>query len=230
MNYLHVIFLHPAKKPITGQSIILYQFIKNKKMNLENYEQEIISRGDGLEFKTDLSFSINEANRIGVFIFIISIILFSPPYIFIWGFNEFYEGLKNFLFNIKITIPVIIAGIFIHEFIHGIFIVVVGKQSFKQVRFGFNPDYYAPYAHSKTPLKAIIYKISTLAPLVILGFIPVLTAYFIKSPFLLFFGIVFIFAASGDILIYWKIRKVPKNHLVADHPERAGCYVYENPF
>lgn len=199
-------------------------------MELTDNEQEINLQDDEMDFKKDMSFSVAEANRLSALIFIISIILFSIPFILIRGFDIFYAGLKEFLFNIKITIPVILAGIIIHEAIHGISIALIGKQGFKQVKFGFNADYYAPYAHSKTPLKAIYYKISTFAPLLILGLVPALLSLFVNSTFMLFFGIVFIFAASGDILILWKIRKVANNCLVADHPERAGCYVYENPF
>jgi len=199
-------------------------------MELENKNSGKKIEEEDLDFKTDMSFSIIEANKLSVILLIVSIIIFSLPFLFIWDYNTFMEGLKEFLFDIKITIPLIIGGIFIHEFIHGIFIVIIGKQSIKQVKFGFNPEYYSPYAHSKTPLKAIHYKISTAAPLVILGLLPVFISFIIGNAFLLFFGIVFIFAASGDILILWKIRKVSNEKLVADHPERTGCYVYDNPF
>jgi hypothetical protein len=32
-------------------------------------------------------------------------------------------------------------------------------------------------------------------------------------------------AASGDAIIIWLVRDVPRDHLVVDHPDRAGCLV-----
>jgi hypothetical protein len=199
-------------------------------MDLITDDKDINSQDEELEFKKDMSFSVREANWLSFFIFGFSLIIFSVPFVLIYGISVYYEGLKEFLFNIKITIPVILIGIVIHELIHGLFILVLVKQGIKHVKFGFNSDYYVPYVHSKIPLKAFHYRIIAISPLICLGIVPVAISFFISSTFLLFFGIVFIFAASGDILILWKIRKVDKENIVADHPERAGCFVYENPF
>lgn len=199
-------------------------------MDIEQNNIEDNTQDEDIEFKTDMSFSMSEANRLSIVIFFASVIVLSLPYIFTWGIDGYYEGLKVFLFNFVVTIPILLVGIFVHELIHGLFIAISGKDGFSNVKFGFNTDYYAPYAHSKVPLKAFQYKLSTVAPLIILGLLPVIISLFTQNTFMLFFGIVFTFTSSGDILVLWKIRKVKKNNLVADHPERAGCFVYDNPF
>ena len=50
---------------------------------------------------------------------------------------------------------------------------------------------------------------------------------FTGNPFIFIFGLAFILAAGGDILILWLLRKVKAGSLVEDHPKRAGCYVID---
>lgn len=43
---------------------------------------------------------------------------------------------------------------------------------------------------------------------------------------ILIFGMFFIMAAGGDLLIINLIRKEKSTDLVQDHPSEAGCYIY----
>lgn len=43
--------------------------------------------------------------------------------------------------------------------------------------------------------------------------------------FILTFGLFFILAAGGDILILWLLRNVKSSSFVQDHPTRVGCYI-----
>jgi len=38
-------------------------------------------------------------------------------------------------------------------------------------------------------------------------------------------GLLFTITACGDFLIFWLIKKVTNDQLVADDPEKAGCRV-----
>ncbi len=64
-------------------------------------------------------------------------------------------------------------------------------------------------------------------PLIILGILPLLLAYPLRSVSLLLWGIIFITSAAGDILMIWKLRKEPASLLVQDHPKEAGCMIFE---
>ena len=65
-------------------------------------------------------------------------------------------------------------------------------------------------------------------PLILLGIIPLILAYPFKSILLLVWGILFVSAAAGDILIAWKIRKESPACLVLDHPKEVGCVIFEH--
>ncbi len=60
-----------------------------------------------------------------------------------------------------------------------------------------------------------------------LGILPAAAGLVTGNPWVMFFGIFFLLAASGDAVILWLLRGVPANALVEDHPTRAGCYVIQ---
>ena len=66
-----------------------------------------------------------------------------------------------------------------------------------------------------------------LMPAIVVGVQPYLAGLFSGNSALTLFGLFFIFAASGDFLILWSLRKVKHGNLVEDHPTNAGCFVYE---
>ncbi len=70
------------------------------------------------------------------------------------------------------------------------------------------------------------YTIALLAPLVILGILPVIYAISVGNIYILILGIFFSGAAAGDLLIYNLIRKENPEDYVLDHPSEAGFYLY----
>ena len=69
-----------------------------------------------------------------------------------------------------------------------------------------------------------------LAPLVVLGIIPIAVAFCIGSVVLLFVGIFMVDGAVGDIMIVLKLlthRSQTDDVLIFDHPTGAGCVVFE---
>ena len=75
-------------------------------------------------------------------------------------------------------------------------------------------------------MQASAYRIGVVMPLLVLGVVPYCVSLVIGSPWLLWFGFVFITAATGDILVLWLLRGIDGKTLVEDHPSNAGCYVY----
>jgi len=63
----------------------------------------------------------------------------------------------------------------------------------------------------------------------VLGLLPSLVGIVTGNAPIMLFGLFFTFAAGGDALVLWLIRKVDPNALVEDHPTNAGCYVLEGP-
>ena len=123
--------------------------------------------------------------------------------------------------------PVFAVGIVLHELIHGLSWMIGGKLSLIQMKFGFQVKSLTPYAHCTVPIPKSSYVFGTLMPSVILGFLPFFVSLANGNGWIFIFSVLFTFAAVGDFLIVWLIRSVEWDQLVEDHPENAGCYVYE---
>jgi hypothetical protein len=144
----------------------------------------------------------------------------------IWGFGRVKEA-SDFLLP-WYFLPIFISGIVVHEFIHGVSWKLAGNLSFEQIKFGFQRKTLTPYAHCTVPIKKSAYVAGTIMPAIILGFIPFLISLFNGNGWILIFGILFTFASAADFLIVWIIRSVSWDTLVEDHPENAGCFVYDS--
>lgn len=178
------------------------------------------------KIKQDLSISMLAAN-LYVFVFALPIagIIFIL-YSLLWDIGARMEIFRDIL-NIIILFTAIFIGIPLHEYIHGISWRILGRLTKDQIEFGFQADTLTPYAHSKIPLKAGVYRMGALMPFIILGAVPAVIALISGSLLLLFFSLVSILGAGGDLAIVWIIRKVKADNLVQDHPVRAGCYVLD---
>jgi hypothetical protein len=162
----------------------------------------------------------------------IALMVFLPYYIF-WNKELTIAAIKNFaknyhggLYSTLITFAVIVFGIVLHEFIHGITWASFSTKGFKSVKFGIYWKELTPYCHCDEPLTVQQYTIGAMMPAILLGFIPSLTAYITGNIFWMLFGLFFTVAASGDFMMIRKMAKENKNTLVQDHPSKIGCFVY----
>jgi len=159
------------------------------------------------------------------------------PYLLIW-FSSFTEKLGYFIrsvfsrggfsvirpYIVKGTISIVL-GIVLHELLHGLGWIPFTKGKFRSLRFGFMVPEMAPYAHCKETLPVYGYRIGILLPAIVLGFLPALKGVVTGSFSWLCYGILFTWAASGDLIMFWHIRKLKPNDKVTDHPEKLGCIV-----
>ena len=122
----------------------------------------------------------------------------------------------------------ILAGIVLHEGLHGLGWVFFTRTKFRSLRFGFMVREMAPYAHCLEPLPVYGYRIGILLPAVVLGLLPALKGIITGSFSWLCYGMLFTWAASGDLIMYWHIRKLNAHAKVMDHPEKLGCIILED--
>jgi hypothetical protein len=144
------------------------------------------------------------------------------PYILIWDYTSFEIGRKEFL---KLFIYMLVFGIIIHELLHGLTWAFFTKKGFKSIKFGING--ITPYCHCKEPLKANHYRLGGAMPLIIMGILPSLLGIILGNGLYLSFGIFFSWAACGDIISLFMLRKYDRNTIVSDHPEKMGFYIEE---
>lgn len=120
---------------------------------------------------------------------------------------------------------VFLAGVVVHEAIHGVAWKLASGKPWRALRFGVQLKTLTPYAHCTEPMSARAYRTGAAAPGVALGLAPVLLALVTGDGALAAFGLFFTLAAGGDALVLWLLRGVAPGRLVADHPTLAGCLV-----
>jgi hypothetical protein len=177
--------------------------------------------------KKDLSISLAASNLYSIPLIIIPFIIFGVPYYLIWG-EENLRANRIDAISLAVIIIVFICGAVIHELIHGVYWVKLGRKDWSTIKFGFNLKTLTPFVHCLEPINARAYRLGTAAPGFILGIMPSILSIILGNVWIFWFGMLFTIAAGGDFLILWTLRKVGSYTLVEDHPARAGCFIYEN--
>ena len=172
-------------------------------------------------------------SKINIFVAIAAIpnlLLFMLPFYLIWQDNlsSELELLKEFVRHPLIIALFIIAGIIIHELIHGITWAIFNPKGFRAIKFGFEFKTITPYCHCKEPMKIKGYLLGAIMPGILMGIIPSIIAIITGDLILLLAGSFFVLAAYGDFYIVKMLRKEDKSQLVLDHPDKIGCYILED--
>lgn len=142
----------------------------------------------------------------------------------IWGIGNLDISSERVLRYDLFFIVGMVAGIVVHELVHGLTWILLTRKGFRHLSFGLMKG--GAYCHIDVPMGKRHYVIGALMPLFLIGIVPLLVAFCIGSLLWLLLGVIFVVAAIGDIMIVWTIRKEPADALVYDHPSEAGCYVY----
>ncbi|MDR1015276.1 MAG: DUF3267 domain-containing protein [Coriobacteriales bacterium] len=171
------------------------------------------------------------ANVLSVLVLISSAVVFGSLYYLVWrakvDFSATFEVLSNNpLLVFLVMCLCLIIGMVAHELIHGIVWAMFAKNGFKSIRFGVVWKMLTPYCHCSEPLAVKQYALGGIMPTILLGIIPALLAIAIGSVGLLAFGVFFITAGSGDLLVIYALRHERGDALVEDHPSEVGYFVY----
>ncbi len=169
--------------------------------------------------REDRSFSMVKAN---VYVLLSAVPLAAALFVPFWLIWGHFDGAD---WNLLVAAGLFLAGVLVHELLHGFAWMIAGGTSRETVKFGFQMKTLTPYAHCTEPLDVTAYRIGAVVPGIVLGIIPAVAALVIGHAGWLVFGFLFTLAAGGDALILWVLHDVPRGALVEDHPERAGCYV-----
>lgn len=174
---------------------------------------------DPFEGKKAYTISIGRANLTAMIIMIPIIAVLGVPYYLIWGVNILHQ--LHFQ-SLGFLIIFIVAGIVIHELLHGITWATFARSGFRAIHFGVKWEYLTPYCHCTEPLKVWQYIVGGMMPLLVMGLIPSIWALIHGNALIMFYGIFFSVAAGGDIQSIWLLRKFKSNRLIYDHPEELG--------
>ncbi|MCM1991617.1 DUF3267 domain-containing protein [Oceanirhabdus seepicola] len=168
----------------------------------------------------DKTFSMAKANVISIFIILPIYITLSIVYNEVCGYE------KTSPFNFIMIGILVVAGLVLHEFLHGFVWQLFCERKWKSINFGFNIKTFSPYAHCKEVLPINQYRLGTIAPAIFTGVIPFIFALIFKNNVLATASILLICVACGDFMILYTIAKEKSTSLVIDHPTMCGCQVY----
>ena len=184
-------------------------------MNKDNFVAENYS-------KEEYKLNVIRARLLCVMVLIIAGLIFVLPFFLLWHDNlQTFQvnrqlELNRRLMNIGLYTIIVLTGIIIHELIHGFFAAIFNKNGFKSIKFGVIPSKGMAYCVNAEILQTNKYIIGLVMPLIILGIIPSIISLFIGNFHLLIFGILFIVAASGDMLLLMQIYKGRHDSWVED--------------
>lgn len=176
--------------------------------------------------KETVTIDPDKVNKMGLIVSVIVIFCSIFFYKLIWGasFTGILKGVVEWV-DLK-GIIVLLLLIITHEMIHGIGYVVIGKSSFKDVKFGVIWKQLMPYAHCKKAMKISAYRWSITLPTIFLGACPFIIGLFTNNPHLYGWGTYMILGGIGDIMILRVLHSYNKDVYIIDHPEEVGCNVY----
>jgi len=173
-----------------------------------------------LENKKEFTISINKVNLYSLIMIIPITAIYLLPFIFIWDFQTFEIGRKEFM---NLFIYLFFFGIIIHELLHGVTWALFTKRGFKSIKFGLNS--LTPYCHCKEPLKVKHYRLGGAMPLIVMGIIPSIIGIVIGNGLYLSIGIFFSWTAGGDIISLFMLKAFNKNTFISDHPDKMGFFI-----
>lgn len=143
-------------------------------------------------------------------------------------FDLIWEGEPRLL---QLNIPTwtkyvaVLIAIMLHELIHGLIFARYAGSGFKAIKFGASLRMGAVYCHCKDPVKVKHYRRAGIAPLVILGLIPLAFALATGVHWINTFGLLMTIAGFGDLMIWLKLLKFDSEMMIRDHPEKLGFIV-----
>ncbi len=164
--------------------------------------------------------------KLNLFVLLLAVplwLLVSGLYVFIFGPSQYVRGIVNVL-NYKIFI-LLFLGIVIHELLHALTWMLLQKEGFSNIKFGFNWHSLTPYTHYTKPLVLFKYRWGGIMPGLLMGILPAIISYAMQNASLNFVSFLFVWAASGDIISLWMLRKLKPSQMVQDHPDELGVMV-----
>lgn len=171
------------------------------------------------------SLSIFEANWKSLLIVLPVAAVYLFAYSMIWSWEKMSSDFLLIYSHYGIALFLLIAGIFVHELLHGITWMAKARLNWDGIQYGFKLSVLTPYAHCKEPISTNAYRWGIIAPGLILGILPFIASLILGNAGLLGFGFIFTLAAGGDFMMLWIIRDIPEDSFVKDHPVRVGCEV-----
>jgi hypothetical protein len=131
----------------------------------------------------------------------------------------------GFLSRLYVLIPALLVSVVVHEGLHALGFLFIGRAPRASVHFGIHRETLSPYAGCHEPLTAGAYRAAVALPGLVLGVAPVLFGLAGGTAWLTLWGSFMLVTAGGDLAVLLALRGVPSAARVVDHPTRVGGLV-----
>ena len=175
----------------------------------------------------DATISMARANGIALVLTPVVFLGLLVVYRLLWATGGIHQDIFQLRY-LPWLLLILVLSIIIHEGLHAVGFVLVGRVPLSAIKFGFSWQGLAPYAPCRVPLPISAYRLSVLLPGFVLGFLPALVGLLIGSFALLLYGAVMLVTAGGDLAVFLAVRSVPSGARVIDHPTAPGCHVLQD--
>jgi hypothetical protein len=160
----------------------------------------------------------------GVILFVVFIAL-----AIISGIFDF-DGFLDIISDVRITIPAVIGCYFLRFLLQFVALTFFAGLEKGQVRVGFSDRNLTPYVVPKRPFELKRFRIYLLLPFIVMSVVPFLMSVFIFSSGLYIIATISAAFCINDVISFFRSLCYPGYMMAADHPDKFGFVLYENPF
>ncbi|MBT8399572.1 MAG: DUF3267 domain-containing protein [Rhodothermia bacterium] len=126
--------------------------------------------------------------------------------------------------GVLILIGVYTLSIPVHEGLHALGMIVTGTPA-SAISFGAKLRQGIVYIHCDRPMSLRSYRFTLLLPVAVTGVLPAVVSVAVGSQWIAVYSALMIVSAVGDMEMVWRLRRLPGETLVRDHPDELGCEI-----
>ncbi len=167
------------------------------------------------------SFSLTKFYVISALLLVLPLLVAMPLNIIVFK-HSFLDYFFVYLIAISLGYLVLIP---VHEGVHALSSIIFVKVSPKDIAFGMVKEQLMFYCHVDQPMTARLYRIVLIAPLIVVGIIPLIISTVWGSPFLVLLFSMCISGCAGDVVMFVETFKYDKSQLLLDHPTAPAYYL-----
>ena|GEM_PF-4012172 len=132
--------------------------------------------------------------------------------------------------DVKITIPSVIGCYIVRFGIQFIVLKFFTGLAKDQVRVGFSDRNLTPFVHSKRPFELRTFRFYLIMPFVLMFVVLFVISFIISSDAVYIISSIAAAFCINDLISYIRSLRFAGYLLAADHPEKFGFVLYDNPF
>lgn len=134
------------------------------------------------------------------------------------------DFLGDVALGVLILIGVYTLSVPVHEGLHALGMIATGTPT-SSITFGAKLRQGIVYIHCDRPMSLRAYRFTLLLPVVVTGLFPAVAAVALGSHWIAIYSALMIVSAVGDMEMVLRLRGVPSETPVRDHPDKLGCEI-----